>query len=61
MVPELAKLKASARADLRKVLAKPGTAAEVFALVTKLTKGEVPPASTGEEPAQPPEEENPNS
>jgi hypothetical protein len=61
MVPQIAKLSPAARRDLSLVLTKPGTAAEVFALVQKLTKGEIPPASTGEEPAEPPEEENPNS
>jgi len=47
MVPDLAKLKGSARADLRKLLEKPATAAEVFALVRKISgKGEetTPPA-----------------
>lgn len=42
MVPELAKLKPAARKDLRRLLAKPATAAELFALVTKLTKNEDP-------------------
>jgi hypothetical protein len=38
MVPEIAKLKPAARKDLRQILSKPATAAELFALVTKLTK-----------------------
>ena len=43
MVPEIAKLKPAARKDLRQIIAKPATAAEVFALVTKLaTKDEAP-------------------
>ena len=49
MAPELAKLKESARADLRKILAKPATAAELFALVTKLTGGEEKPAAPADE------------
>ena len=38
MVPYLTKLKPAARKDLRKLLSKPATAAELFALVAKLTK-----------------------
>jgi hypothetical protein len=52
MVPDLARLKESARADLRKVLAKPGTAAEVFALVTKLTGKDDKPSTPAETPPQ---------
>ncbi len=37
MVPDIAKLKPSARKDLRDLLKKPGTATELFALVTKIT------------------------
>jgi hypothetical protein len=40
MVPGLTKLKPAARKDLRKLLSKPATAAELFALVAKLTKNE---------------------
>ena len=43
MIPDLTKLKPVARKDLRKLLSKPGTAAELFALVAKLTKDEEPP------------------
>jgi hypothetical protein len=53
MVPELAKLKESARADLRKILAKPGTAAEFFALATKLSgKDEKPPTPADKSPQE---------
>ncbi len=52
MVPEIAKLKASARTDLRKVLEKPATAAEVFALVSKLTAKDEKPAAPAEEETQ---------
>ena len=38
MVPELAKLKPEARRNLRQILAKPGTAAELFASIVKLIK-----------------------
>jgi hypothetical protein len=38
MVPELAKLKPEARKNLREILAKPGTAAELFASIVKLIK-----------------------
>ena len=38
MIPGLTKLKPAARKDLRKLLSKPATAAELFALVAKLTK-----------------------
>ena len=47
MVPELAKLKPDARRNLRQILAKPGTAAELFASIVKLIKPDdspVPPA-----------------
>ena len=44
MVPDLSRLKASARADLRQILAKPATAAEVFALVTKLSARDEKPS-----------------
>jgi predicted component of type VI protein secretion system len=47
MVPELAKLKPDARKDLRQILAKPGTAAELFASIVKLIKPDdspTPPA-----------------
>lgn len=53
MVPQIANLKASARADLRKIIAKPATAAEVFALVNKLSGKEEPPSV----PAEPKPEE----
>jgi hypothetical protein len=53
MVPELTRLKASARADLRKILEKPGTAGEVFALVSKLSGKEEKPST---KPETPPEE-----
>ncbi len=43
IVPELAKLKPVARKNLRKILSKPATAAELFALITKLTSKEEPP------------------
>jgi hypothetical protein len=49
MAPELAKLKKAARADLRKILAKPATAAELFALVTKLTGEPEKPAAPEQE------------
>jgi hypothetical protein len=59
MAPALASLKPSARRDLQQILSKPGMAAELFALVTKLTKGEEPVVQE-EQPAELPEEENPN-
>jgi len=40
MVPELAKLKPDARKNLRQILSKPGTAAELFASIVKLIKPE---------------------
>ena len=40
MVPDLAKLKPEARKNLRQILAKPGTAAELFASIVKLIKPE---------------------
>ncbi len=40
MVPELAKMKPGARQDLRQILSKPSTAAELFALIAKLIKKE---------------------
>jgi hypothetical protein len=49
MVPDLAKLKLSARKDLRQILAKPATAAEVFALVTKLARKEEKPLQAEEQ------------
>jgi hypothetical protein len=56
MLPEIAKLKPAARKDLGSILAKPATAAELFALVTKLTGKEDPSTSSNEQPAVPPEE-----
>ncbi len=53
MVPQIANLKASARTDLRKIIAKPATAAELFALVNKLSGKEEPPSV----PAEPKSEE----
>jgi hypothetical protein len=44
MVPELAKLKPDARRNLRQILAKPGTAAELFASIVKLIKPDDSPA-----------------
>jgi hypothetical protein len=38
LVPEIAKLKPAARKDLRQVLSRPSTAAELFALAAKLIK-----------------------
>ena len=55
MVPQIARLNPVARKDLRQVLAKPATAAELFALVTKLTKEESP-SSSDEQPAESAEE-----
>ena len=43
MVPEIAKLKPDARKNLRQILAKPGTAAELFASIAKLIKPEEAP------------------
>jgi hypothetical protein len=47
MVPDLAKLKPEARRNLREILAKPGTAAELFASIVKLIKKD--DAATSEE------------
>ena len=49
MVPELAKLKPEARKNLRQILAKPGTAAELFASIVNLIKPEDAAAATKEE------------
>jgi hypothetical protein len=49
MVPELAKLKPDARKNLRQILAKPGTAAELFASIVKLIKPEDAAAAGKEE------------
>jgi hypothetical protein len=51
MVPELAKMKPEARKNLRQILSKPGTAAELFASIVKLIKPE--------EASTPPEENGP--
>jgi hypothetical protein len=57
MVPEIAKLKPAARQDLRQIIAKPATAAELFALVTKLTgKEEEPTTPVDSQEATPAEE-----
>ena len=56
MVPALARLKPTAREHLRQVLSKPATAAELFALATKLAKQEQHSTSSDEQPAEPPEE-----
>jgi hypothetical protein len=56
MVPEIARLKPAARKDLVQILSKPATAAELFALVTKLTKAEEPSTPEEEHPASAPEE-----
>jgi hypothetical protein len=49
MVPELAKLKPDARKNLRQILSKPATAAELFALIAKLIKPDDAPTSTDQE------------
>lgn len=49
MVPELAKLKPEARKNLRQILAKPGTAAELFGSIVKLIKPEEAAAASEEE------------
>jgi hypothetical protein len=49
LVPQLAKLKSSARSDLRRILVKPDQAADLFELATKLTSREEKPASSAEE------------
>ena len=49
MVPEIAKMKPEARRNLRQILSKPGTAAELFTSVAKLSKPEdvpTPPEDT---------------
>jgi hypothetical protein len=57
MLPEISKLKPAARKDLRRIIAKPATAAELFALVIKLTKkDEEPPTPEEDQPATSPEE-----
>jgi cell division protein FtsI/penicillin-binding protein 2 len=57
MLPEIAKLKPAARKNLRHIIGKSGTAEELFAVVTKLTKkDEEPSAPTDSQPAIPPEE-----
>ena len=45
MLPQLSKLEPSARKNLRQILSKPSTAAELFALVAKLTRKEEPIAN----------------
>ncbi|MGB8211935.1 MAG: hypothetical protein WCE68_00120 [Anaerolineales bacterium] len=52
MVPELTKLNPTARQNLRQILSKPATAAELFALVNKLA---------GKEDSSKPEQENDKS
>ncbi|MGD0878125.1 MAG: hypothetical protein ABSA01_08275 [Anaerolineales bacterium] len=49
MVPDLAKLKPDARRNLRQILAKPGTAAELFASIVKLIKPEDAAAAAKED------------
>lgn len=49
LVPELTKLEPAARKNLRQILSKPATAAELFALIAKLTKKEAPPAQEEKE------------
>ena len=49
MVPDLAKLKPEARKNLREILAKPGTAAELFASIVKLIKKDEAAADAKEE------------
>jgi hypothetical protein len=57
MVPEIAKLKPATRQNLRQIISKPATAAELFSVVTKLTrKDEEPPTPADSEPTTPPEE-----
>jgi hypothetical protein len=56
LVPEIARLKPAARKDLGQILSKPATAAELFALVAKLTKKEEPSAPPDIQPVAPPEE-----
>ena len=48
MVPELSQLKPDARKNLRQILSKPATAAELFALIAKLIKKEEPPTQKEE-------------
>jgi hypothetical protein len=57
MVPEIAKLKQAARNDLRQIVSKPAMAAELFALVNKLSKKEEEPSAPEEsKPATAPDE-----
>jgi hypothetical protein len=56
MVPGISKLTSAARKNLRQIIEKPTTAAELFALVTKLTGKEEPPTPSDEQPADRPEE-----
>jgi hypothetical protein len=56
MLPEIAKLKPGTRQNLRQIIAKPATAAELFALVSKLTRKEEPPTTLDEPPVENPEE-----
>jgi hypothetical protein len=55
MVPELARLKPSTRQYLRQIIAKPATAAELFALVNKLAGKEVAPTQQEDSSSQPEE------
>jgi hypothetical protein len=53
MVPALSRLKPAARKDLNKLLAKPATAAELFALASKIAgTAEEPPAPADEKKAE---------
>ena len=52
MVPEIAKLKPSVRQNLRQIISNPSTAAELFALVIKLTKKEEPSTEAEDSSAQ---------
>jgi hypothetical protein len=55
MLPEIAKLKPGTRKDLRLIIAKPATAAELFALVNKLSEKEESPSKQEDSSAQPEE------
>jgi hypothetical protein len=49
MIPEIEKLKPSARKNLRQILSKTSTATELFALLAKLIEKEEPPAHEDQE------------
>ena len=55
MLPQIVRLKPSARRDLGQIIARPANAAEIFAFIVKLAKKEEPPTEPEDKPTQPEE------